>query len=145
MTGTLADFRGGCLCGALRYQAAGQPLRAVYCHCRMCRKSGGGPVSAWVGIAARRFRWVRGQPVAYASSASATRGFCGACGSPLTWRHDAQPDTVFLTVGSLDHPHAAQPRHHLFTADGVPWLDIHDDLPRYDAWPVAEEGREVFR
>ena len=96
MTGTLADFRGGCLRGALRYQAAGQPLRAVYCHCRMCRKSGG---------------------------------------SPLTWRHDAQPDTVFLTVGSLDHPHAAQPRHHLFTADGVPWLDIHDDLPRYDAWP----------
>lgn len=135
MTDTPTDFRGGCLCGALRYEVRGQPLRAVYCHCQMCRKSGGAPVSAWVGVPVDRLRWVRGQPVAYASSASATRGFCGACGSPLTWRHDAQPDTVFLTVGSLDHPHAVRPQHHLFTADSIPWLDIHDDLPRYDAWP----------
>ena len=36
-------WTGGCLCGAVRYEAAEAPRRIGYCHCRMCQKAGGAP------------------------------------------------------------------------------------------------------
>ena len=38
-----ATFEGGCLCGAVRYRAIAAPIRAVICHCSMCRKHSGAP------------------------------------------------------------------------------------------------------
>jgi len=43
-----AKFEGGCLCGAVRYRAIAAPIRAVICHCSMCRKHSGAPVLAFV-------------------------------------------------------------------------------------------------
>ena len=38
---------GGCLCGAIRYESAGEPQFALQCHCRDCqRASGSGYVAA---------------------------------------------------------------------------------------------------
>ena len=35
------DHSGGCLCGALRYRAAGEPLFSGHCYCGDCRKASG--------------------------------------------------------------------------------------------------------
>lgn len=35
---------GGCLCGAVRFNATGEPLRSGVCHCLDCRKTSG---SSW--------------------------------------------------------------------------------------------------
>ena len=35
---------GGCLCGAVRYQATGVPLVTGHCHCADCRRHNGAPV-----------------------------------------------------------------------------------------------------
>ena len=32
-------YRGGCLCGALRYEATAEPLYAGLCYCADCRKA----------------------------------------------------------------------------------------------------------
>ncbi|RVQ01757.1 GFA family protein, partial [Sinorhizobium meliloti] len=32
---------GGCLCGALKYEVSGEPLRVGLCHCADCRKESG--------------------------------------------------------------------------------------------------------
>src|SRR5687767_12371984 len=34
-------IQGGCLCGAVRYEAAGQPYNITHCHCTDCRRSSG--------------------------------------------------------------------------------------------------------
>ena len=36
-------YEGGCLCGAVRYRAVSPPIRAVICHCPMCRRHSGAP------------------------------------------------------------------------------------------------------
>ncbi len=38
---------GGCMCGAIRYEASEPPIEVYYCHCRACRKAFGNVVGAW--------------------------------------------------------------------------------------------------
>ena len=48
MSGTTEQFEGGCLCGAVRFVATGQPKGVYWCHCQSCRKHSGAPVSVFV-------------------------------------------------------------------------------------------------
>ena len=39
---------GGCLCRKIRYQIEGDSFDSDYCHCRICQRQTGAPVSAWM-------------------------------------------------------------------------------------------------
>jgi hypothetical protein len=43
MSGTTDKFEGGCLCGAVRFIATGQPKAVYWCHCQSCRRHSGAP------------------------------------------------------------------------------------------------------
>jgi hypothetical protein len=124
-------LEGGCLCGAVRYRIDAAPDHAGYCHCRMCQRATGAPVVAWLIMARNVFAWTKGQPIAYRSSATAERLFCGVCGSQLGFRELAEPQNVEITVASLDEPAAVRPSQHIWTSSRIPWFDVADDLPRY--------------
>ena len=40
---------GGCMCGAVRFETAGESFGVVHCHCRSCRKHNGAPVVTLAG------------------------------------------------------------------------------------------------
>ena len=124
------DLVGGCLCGAVRYRATAK-LRTDLCHCRMCQKASGAPVVAWLTVPGDAFSFTQGQPIAYRSSAHAIRHFCGTCGSQLTFREPENPGELDVNLATLDHPEAVSPQYHIHTTSQMPWLDIHDNLPRY--------------
>jgi len=44
------QFEGGCLWGAVRFIATGQPKWVAWCHCESCRKHSRGPVSVFVAF-----------------------------------------------------------------------------------------------
>lgn len=131
MTENEEIHEGGCLCGAVRYIARGKPTQVNFCHCRMCLKATGAPVSAWATFPADHVTFMKVTPTYRRSSAIAERGFCATCGSALTWKGDRHPDVIDLTIGSLDHPERVVPIDHIWTESAVPWLHIQDDRPRY--------------
>jgi hypothetical protein len=115
----------------VRYRAEGDATHATLCHCASCRRAAGAPVVAWVTFPLARFAFTRGEPVRHRSSPPVERAFCGACGTPLTYRHAAHADEVDVTVASLDEPDAFPPADHTWTSERIAWLELGEGLPRH--------------
>lgn len=122
---------GGCLCGGIRYEANGPFLSVSICHCRSCRLASGAPAVAWFVLPQAQFRWLRGQPKRFASSAPVTRGFCPDCGTPLTYQNADAPDQIELTTLSLDDPNAVPPTREIWLSERVPWVSVNPALEHY--------------
>jgi hypothetical protein len=130
-----AAREGGCLCGAVRYRASGDPITVVYCHCTSCRRASGAPVVAWAMWPLDQFEWTRGKPAANASSQGVERCFCGRCGTPISYTAEYMPGLVDVTVASLDDPGALEPQLHIWDSERVRWLELADRLPRHPDAP----------
>jgi GNAT superfamily N-acetyltransferase len=124
-----AVVTGGCCCGAVRYRIEAPLLDVAHCHCGTCRRASGAPLVTWVTVPASAFAVTAGTPATFAASARAERAFCGACGTALTWRGHASPDTIDVTVGSLDAPESVVPTMHIWTSRRLSWLRVDDQLP----------------
>jgi hypothetical protein len=126
-------IEGGCLCGAVRFEALG-PLRPIIaCHCGQCRKQTGTYVAA-TACAASDLRILKDEGLAwYSSSAEAERGFCERCGSGLFWRSKGS-DTISIFAGALDGPTGLSIEKHIYVADKPDWYDIHDGKPQDPQW-----------
>ncbi len=127
------SYAGGCLCGAVRFTAAGQPLWAAHCHCQSCRRSTGSPFASFVGFAREQVTFAHAAPAAYASSPGVTRSFCGACGTPIAYEAARFPGEIHLYVCTLDEPAAVAPTAHVHVGEQLVWLHLADGLPRYHA------------
>lgn len=124
---------GRCLCGAVAFRYEGAPIWTVHCHCESCRRATSSPVTTFIAVPRAAFAFTRGAPRYFGSSPGVRRGFCEACGSPLTYESERVPDEVHLYAASLADPSAVAPSRHVFAAEQLPWLEILDDLPRYAA------------
>ncbi len=131
----MAPFAGGCLCGAVRYQAAGEPRVQVLCHCKMCQRASGAPVAALIMMDASNVTVTKGQTRTVPFSPRTFRDICDICAGPLFFRRDARPEVRAIYVGSLDDPSRFRPSMHVCVSSAMPWLDIRDDAPRYDEKP----------
>ena len=136
-------WTGGCLCGAVRYRAEADPLRAVICHCATCRRVSGAPMLSFVHFPTGAFTWLAGEPTRYRSSDNAERGFCARCGSTLTMHESVLADRVQVALGSLDRPELIKPDDHVWTKQQLPWLRIEDALPRFLTISSAVPSRAV--
>lgn len=126
-------LKGGCFCGAVRYEAEGDPWHETVCHCLICRRTTGAPIVAWFTVRTGDFRIVAGEPVRFRSSTAATRTFCGACGTALAFQADDHPAEIDVTTGSLDDPERMPPKSHTWRASGLSWVKSADGLPSYPA------------
>jgi hypothetical protein len=124
---------GGCLCGAVRFEARAFLKSAYYCHCTICQKTSGAPFEIGVLIKAGTLKFTRGAPAYYQSSSSGKRGFCGNCGSRIVWAPtDAKDDwSLNVSVCALDNPADVRPSCHTYIDTKLPWLHIRDELPRF--------------
>ena len=118
---------GGCQCGAVRFRAEGLGEASI-CHCRMCQKATGGLFGPYVTL--HGITWTRGERKRFQSSNKVWRGFCGACGTPLTWEHVG--GLMSVMVGALDDPAAVRLTEQLGSASKLPWVDSLAGLPTHE-------------
>jgi hypothetical protein len=123
----MKNWKGGCLCGALRYEATVSESENWYCHCRMCQKATGSAVSTSAIIKKSQLRMLKGTAKYYQSSTDIERGFCDNCGSPMFFR-PIKEDWISILSGTLDDPEVAPPEGHYGIESRISWLKIVDDL-----------------
>ncbi|UNK36675.1 GFA family protein [Shinella sp. H4-D48] len=104
---------GGCLCGAVRIEAVGQPYRVGLCHCMDCRKHHGALFHA-SAIFDEEAVTVQGETQDYQG-----RFFCPRCGSSVFSRSE---DEIEVNLGSLDAPDQFAPSYELWTIRRESWL-----------------------
>jgi hypothetical protein len=123
----MADaLTGGCQCGAIRFRVEGELKDASVCHCRMCQKAFGGFYAPLVNTKGTTLTWTRGKPKHFASSNFVNRGFCGNCGTPLTYE---APDGVALAIAVFDHPDQIRPTIQFGIEGKIPYVDGIAALP----------------
>ena len=127
-------LRGSCLCGDVRYEVTG-PVHDVHnCHCSMCRKSHGAAFSTFARLTASDLRIVAGSDHvrAYRSSAPIERTFCATCGARLTVRFDGMPDSVWVSLATLDDDAGCPTGSaHVRRDRKRPGVEINDALPQF--------------
>mgnify|MGYP006152177287 CR=1 FL=1 len=123
------NHQGGCLCGGLRYEFTAPLQDIAHCHCSTCRRSSGGIVTTWITVPASSFQWLAGTPAQYDSSASCVRYFCANCGAQLALVTRLSPQSIDLTIATLDHPEHAPAERHIWTDSRLPWLHLDEHLP----------------
>ncbi len=130
------DFTGGCMCGAVRYEAVGEPFSVIHCHCPSCRKHNGGPVVTLAGFKSEQVTFKGDERKICESSPGVGRAFCGKCGTPLTWEGDGgELGPIFeFHISTFDNPDVLVPTAHAFDPKRIPWFDIADNLPRYEGF-----------
>lgn len=126
---------GGCLCGACRYEAHGEPVDVRICHCRKCQKATGAPLYARVRMPGDAVT-ISGPVGWYPSSEHVLRGFCANCGTSLFARR-ADGVTISLMMGSLDDPDRFTPTGQIWMSSKQAWVDLGGDLPGYEEGPPA--------
>jgi len=124
-------LKGGCFCGAIRYEAGGAPFDETVCHCSICRRTTGAPFVAWFSVLRSEFRFLQGTPTRFRSTDKATRTFCPRCGTQLTFERDDLLNEIDVTTCSLDEPQLVQPRDHTRTGSKLGWVKLADGLPQY--------------
>ncbi|MEL6921951.1 MAG: GFA family protein [Pseudomonadota bacterium] len=127
-------FSGGCQCGAVRFSAT-DPFEPAICHCRMCKKAFGSPLAALVDCKPENVEWTRGKPSYFKSSDAVRRGFCGECGTPLSYEHR---DGIELAICAFDEPDKLAPTHQVNHSARRAWFDTLDQLPPDDEAAYAE-------
>lgn len=135
----MANIKGGCLCGQVRYESSAEPAMVVVCHCKKCQKTSGSAFSVNVGLPAESVT-MRGPTLTRYEDVGTTgkpvgRLFCNACGCSLATDAEAFPGVLFLKGGTLDDPSWLDPKLHIWTRSRQPWVAIDPDATTIEQNP----------
>lgn len=126
-----ANLSGGCLCDSVRYRTPLPKLAPTLCHCVSCRKAAGAHAVGFYTVNRNQVVFEAEKPREYRSSLKVVRGFCGRCGSALTYWHSDRPDDLSITIATLDRPGRVSPADHTWMSDAVAWDSPFDGLRHF--------------
>ncbi|MBI3435828.1 MAG: GFA family protein [Proteobacteria bacterium] len=136
-----SKLKGGCLCGAVRYELAAEPVMTGICHCLNCQKLSGSGHAFHIMVPEAAFSvcgTTKGYTWAADSGSKVTTSFCGECGSPMFGRTGSFPGMVTVRAASLDDPTAVKPQVRVFAKRQQPWDHADPALPAFPTMPPAE-------
>lgn len=139
-------IRGSCLCGAIRFEI--EEVRALtHCHCSVCRKMTGASFATFAHVRSERFKFLSGETFinpGHEWTTGHSRSFCRECGSPAPKFVEAT-GMVSVPAGLFDDDPAVRPSIHVFTSSKAPWVDLNDDLQKYETWVPGFGPKDLAR
>jgi hypothetical protein len=131
-------YAGGCLCGAVRYEARGEPTYTGHCYCADCRKVSGSGFVAFMGFASAAVSF-SGPTKVFSSPAArggtADRNSCPVCSSLVFGGIVGEVESHTIYAGSLDDPSVFEPRIAIFTQGRPDWAVIPPGLTVFERMP----------
>lgn len=125
----MAKYRGGCLCGNIRYEfdELAESQWQFTCHCRECQQVTGAGHARSIGTP-KAGASITGELTVYQiehKTSVVDSAFCGICGSPIYKSSSATPlqGMLFFHAGSVD-PECGdtwRPNRAVFTHKSRPW------------------------
>jgi hypothetical protein len=134
----MAEIKGGCLCGQIRYSGNAEPIFAGVCHCTHCQKQSGGAFSIVIAVPQSALT-IEGSPKEYAATGDSGKKnvskFCPNCGSILMSEPEMMPGVSILRVGTLDNTSWVKPSMEIYCDSAQPWVELGGGMQRFPKMP----------
>lgn len=134
----MAEFKGGCLCGAVRYASTAEPAFMANCHCDDCRKSSAAGHMSLIGLPKDQVEFsgaMSEYQVTADSGASISHHFCPSCGSQVYTASSSTPVNAHIVAATLDDLSAFSPQAVVFASKAAPWDRPFEGVPHFDKMP----------
>lgn len=132
-------YTGGCACGAIRYEIAGEPIFMNDCQCLDCQRTSGTGHGSYMTFSNRPAVHIKGEATQWAMTADSgnvkTRGFCPVCGAPVYMIFAAAPDLFTVHAASLDDPGRYAPQAVTYTVRGHAWDQLNEAVAKFERMP----------
>ena len=143
----MADIKkGGCYCGAIRYEFSGEPITCYACHCTDCQTRSGSAFSLSCIVPVDSLKITQGEPALHhrvEGESHVAQRFCKKCATRLWGTGSRAPDLAFLKPGTLDDTSWIEPVAHFWTRSAQPWVKFPTDTVIYETQP--EDLQELLR
>ncbi|HEY3799683.1 MAG TPA: GFA family protein [Caulobacteraceae bacterium] len=136
----MATIKGSCLCGAVTYEAQGDPMFVGHCGCQSCQKTTGSGHSSVAAFPESQVS-VHGDVTTYVGQGDSGQPtnlqFCPKCGSRLFTRPTVMPGTVIISLGTMDADAALEPTMFIYGKRRRAWDHVAPGLPVFEGMPAG--------
>lgn len=134
----MSERTGRCLCGAVTFKLAAEPLATRICWCRDCQHlASNGTVNVLVPAEALVVSGALSEHTKKAESGNAvTRQFCPSCGTHLFARSSGRPNFRVVRTGNLDEPSSVHPTMNIWSSSAPGWACLDPALERVEHQPA---------
>lgn len=130
----MTERTGRCLCGAVNFKLAAEPVATRVCWCRDCQHlAANGTVNLLVPAAALTVSGPLSEYTKQADSGNeVTRQFCPSCGTHLFAKSSGGPQFRVVRAGNLDDPSSIKPSRNIWAASAPGWACLDPALERVE-------------
>lgn len=134
----MGERTGRCLCGAVTFKLAAEPLATRVCWCRDCQHlAANGTVNVLVPAEALAISGALSEHTKTADSGNTiVRQFCPACGTHLFAKSSGRPQFRVVRIGNLDDPSSVRPAMNIWASSAPGWACLDPALERVAGQPM---------
>lgn len=140
----MTERKGHCLCGAVTFTLAVDPLVTRVCWCRDCQHlAANGTVNMMVPVEGLSVSGELAEHTKVADSGNEIiRQFCPTCGTHMFAKSSARPQFRVVRVGNLDNPSSVTPSVNIWAASAPEWACLSEELERVDGQPLPPQAQK---
>lgn len=133
------SLRGGCQCGAIRFEITKQPL-TLYCnHSVDSQQETSSAFSMSLLVPREGLRFLKGGPTTFEITAESGKTrkvglFCDKCGTRIAHDTEKHP-ALSVKAGTLDDRAKLHPAGHIWVKSAADWMIFGEDELIYDEAP----------